>query len=438
MLDIKFIRENVEVVKKAIANKRVDFNLDYFLTLDEHRRSKIQEVEGLRAEQNRVTEEIAELAGGERERQIAEMKELKAKLGDLEFELKALEDEYLERAYEIPNIPLDDVPVGPDESGNSEIRKWGDIPTFDFEPKDHVALGEALGVIDIERAGKVVGSRFGYFKGAAALLEFALIQHTTKVLTSPDSLQEIARMVGPAFSPKPFVPVVPPVMIRPDVFRRMARLSPADKDERYYLPQDDLYLVGSAEHTLGSMHMDEIIEESDLPIRYLGFSTSFRREAGSYGKDTRGVLRVHQFDKLEMESFTTADQSLDEHNFFVAVQEYLLRSLNLPYRVVFICTGDMGKPDAHQVDMECWFPSQGRYRETHTADYMTDFQARRLNTRIRRNDGTTELAHMNDATAFAIGRTIIAILENYQRKDGSVKIPEALLPYMHGIMEIKK
>ena len=216
-------------------------------------------------------------------------------------------------------------------------------------------------------------------------------------------------------------------MIKPDIFAKMARLEP--KDERYYIQSDDVYLVGSAEHALGPMHMDETILEQDLPLRYAGYSTAFRREAGSYGKDTKGILRMHQFDKIEMESFSKPEDSIMEQDFFVAIQEYLLKQLEIPYQVMMICTGDMGGPDARQIDIECWMPGQNKYRETHTADLMTDYQARRLNTKLKRKDGKNEFVHMNDATVFAIGRTLIAILENNQQKDGSVKVPKVLHKY---------
>ena len=219
------------------------------------------------------------------------------------------------------------------------------------------------------------------------------------------------------------MPVVPPVLIRPDVFEKMARLHP--KEERYYIESDGIYLIGSAEHTLGPMHMNENFSEKELPIRYVGFSTSFRREAGTYGKDTRGILRVHQFDKVEMESFTTFQDSDREQEFFVAIQEYLVKSLEIPYQVVLMCTGEMGDPNYKQIDIEVWLPGEGKYRETHTSDHMTDYQARRLNTKVQ-SKGRTEFVHMNDATVFAIGRTIIAILENYQQKDGSVLVPKVL------------
>jgi len=337
----------------------------------------------------------------------------------------------------VPNIILDDVPEGKDETENKVLRKIGKPTKFDFKPKDHVSLGEELDIIDIKRAAKVSGTRFGYLKGGAALLEVALIQLAISTLTDKKIIKKIADSVEKGYSGKVFVPVFPPVMIRPNVFTRMARLSKEDKEDRYYLEKDNLYLIGSAEHTLGSMHMDEIIAERDLPLRYLGFSTCFRQEAGSYGKDTRGILRVHQFDKLEMESFTLSENSVLEQKFFVAIQEYLMKLLKIPYQVVMICTGDMGKPNAKQIDIEAWLPGQDKYRETHSADLMTDYQARRLKTRVKRKSGRTEFLHMNDATVFAIGRIVIAIMENFQQKDGSIKVPSVLQRYI-GIKEIRK
>ena len=425
MLDIKFIRQNKESVEEACRKKKIDMNIDYLLELDEKRRLHLTDIEALRAEQNKLGKEGIEQA-----------KKIKAQIKEIEPELKKTEDEFQELMLRVPNVIMDDVPEGKDETENRVIRKWGEVPKFDFKPKDHVSLGESLDIIDTKKAAEVTGARFGYLKGGAALLELALIQHAFNVLTSKEIVKKIADSVEPSYADKVFIPVFPPVMVRPEVFVRMARLSPEDKNERYYLPQDDLYLVGSAEHTLGALHMDEIIPEKDFPIRYLGFSTSFRREAGSYGKDTRGILRVHQFDKIEMESFTTPENSLKEQNFFVAIMEYLMQSLKIPYQVVMICTGDMGAPDARQIDIEAWLPGQNKYRETHTSDLMTDYQARRLNTRVRRKDGSIEFVHMNDATAFAIGRAIIAIIENYQQKDGTIKIPEVLQKYT-GIKEIK-
>lgn len=416
-------------------HKGAAVDIDRLLEVDGKRRELLREVEEMRALQNKRSDEIAGLQGSEREAAIGRSKETKDRLGHKEFELDALEEELMELLYQVPNIPFPEVPVGSDASANQVVREVGtkrDIKN----PKDYIALGEALDLIDTERAAKVAGSRFGYLKREAALLEFALARLVFDALTSEKNLKAIIEHAGLGVSSKPFIPVIPPVMIKPEVFKRMARLSDADKDERYYLPQDDLYLVGSAEHTLGSMHLDEIIDEKDLPLRYIGFSTSFRREAGSYGKDTRGIIRVHQFDKLEMESFTVKEDSAKEQDFFVALQEHLMQTLQIPYRVVLISTGDMGAPDARQFDIEAWMPGQGTYRETHTADLMTDYQTRRLKTRVRRANGEVELLHTNDATAFAIGRTLIAILENYQDEEGGVSIPEALRPYMPGVTRI--
>lgn len=425
MIDINLIRENSEKVKNSSSDKNVNPGLvDDFLLIDKKWRELTNEVDNSRFEQKKLSDE----------RKIDEAKILKNKIQQLEEEIRVIEEKRRELWEEIPNPADSDVPVAKDESGNVVIRQWGDIPKFDFEPKDHADIGKSLGIIDIERAGKVSGTRFGYFKGGAALLELALLNYTFKALTSREIVRKIADTIELGYYDNPFVPVFPPVMIKPDIFRKMARLKP--EDERYYIPSDDIYLIGSAEHTLGAMHIDETLNGENLPIRYLGFSTSFRREAGSYGKDTRGMLRVHQFDKIEMESFTSSEDSRKEHEFFVAIQEYLMKSLGIPYRVVLLCTGDMGGPDSRQVDIESWLPGQNRYRETHSADLMTDFQSRRLNTKIRNKKGETELAHMNDATAFAIGRTIIAILENYQTKDGTVIIPEILREYL-GFDEIK-
>ncbi len=422
MLSIDFIREHVEEVREASKNKNKKVDLDKILTLDDKRRNLIQQIQGLREQRNTKTHEKPS------EEMIQKGKEIKEQLSTLEASLSEIENQLHEEMILVPNMPFKEVPVGPDESGNVVIRTWGKPPTFSFEPKDHVALGQALDIIDIETAGKVTGSRFVYLKGELAILEYAIVMYVFQLLSNKEKLQKIADTIKPGYNAKPFTPVVPPVMIRPEVFTRMGRLDRDTAEERYHLPKDNLYLIGSAEHTLGPMFMDTIIPEEQLPIRYIGFSTSFRREAGSYGKDVKGMLRVHQFDKLEMESFTTAEDSATEQEFIVAIQEHLMQSLHIPYQVMMICTGDMGGPDARQYDIEAWLPAQNTYRETHTSDLMTDYQARRLNTKVKRKDGTTELVHMNDATAFAIGRILIAIMENYQQEDGSIKIPEVLIP----------
>jgi seryl-tRNA synthetase len=336
----------------------------------------------------------------------------------------------------IPNIPSIDTPIGSDSGGNKVIRQWGDIRKFDFKPKEHDELGKALGILDIDTAGEVSGSRFAYIKGDLAMVQFALLQFCLGFLTNKEKLESIAKEHNISVGITSFVPVIPPVFIKTAVQNRMARFM--TPDDHYMFPNDDLMLIGSAEHTMGSMHMDQIIDESKLPLRYAGYSTAFRREAGSHGQDTKGIIRQHQFDKLEMESFCLPEQSMQEQDFLVAIQEYIMQSLKLPYQVVAVCTGDMGFPDYRQIDIETWMPGQNRYRETHSADLTASFQSRRLNTRVKRADGKIEPLHMNDATAMAMGRTLVAIIENYQNADGSINIPEVLQSYMGGQQTISK
>ncbi len=429
MLDIKFIRENPELIKEAARKKGVSVDVDALLAVDERRRHVLKELEEKRAKQNASSK-----GGPKAPTELEGLRKLKEEIKVLEEEIKHVEMEFETLMLKIPNISSEDTPVGKGESENRVLREVGKPTAFDFKPKEHWELGGELGVIDTATAANVSGARFAYLKGELGLLQFALVQLVFSVVTDEKTLKKIIKKAGLNISPKPFIPVIPPVLIKPEVMQKMARLEP--KEERYYIPSDDLYLVGSAEHTLGAMHMNEVLAEGELPLRYIGYSTAFRREAGSYGKDMKGILRVHQFDKLEMESFSSPEDSIEEQNFFVAVQEHLMQSLGIPYRVMQICTGDMGGPDARQIDIESWMPGQGRYRETHTADLMTDFQARRLNIKVKRG-GKAEFVHMNDATAIAIGRTIIAIMENYQTEKGIVKIPKALQKYMFGVKEIK-
>jgi len=426
MLSIDFIKENKKQVEQSIKKRGMQLDLDKLLELDKKRRDLIAKVEKLRASRNK----ISEVKGKPSSEQIEKATEIKNQLQSLEPDLKETEQQFNQLLARVPNLLHSDVPEGKDESDNKPIRKWGAPPKFNFEPKDHVELGKKLDIIDTKKSAKISGARFCYLKNEAVLIQFALVQYTLNVLTSEKQLKKISQKVQKNYPAKPFIPVVPPVMIRPQVFKKMARLNKEDKEEKYYFPKDNIYLIGSAEHTLGPLHMNETIKEEKLPLRYLGYSTAFRREAGSYGKDTRGILRVHQFDKLEMESFTSSDDSFREQEFFIAIQEHLMQQLKIPYQVVAICTADMGKPDFRQVDVEAWIPSQEKYRETHTSDLMTDYQSRRLNTKVKKKDGTAEFVHMNDATAFAIGRTLIAILENYQKKNGSIEVPKALQKYL--------
>ncbi len=401
MLDIQFIRENKEKIKKGVAAKQLDPKVvDELLVLDEKRRKLIVEVEELRAERNEISskEHVVSSKG----------KEIKEKLKKLEPELKEVEEKYKKTMFKIPNSPADDVKEGKNDTENEVLRKHGEPKKFDFKPKDHLELGEKLGIIDVERAAKVSGARFGYLKGDAVLLEFALVQLAIETLTKEG-----------------FTPVVPPVFIKTEMMQGMGYMEHGGNEQMYIFDKDGLVLVGTSEQSIGPMHANETLMANSLPLRYMGFSTCFRREAGTYGKDTRGILRVHQFDKVEMFSYVKPEDGDREHEFLLSLEEKLLQKLKLPYQVVKMCSGDLGMPAARKYDLEAWIPSQEKYRELTSTSTTTDFQARRLNIKYREGD-KTEFAHTLNGTAFAIGRTIIAILENYQQEDGSVKIPKVL------------
>ncbi len=440
MLDIRFIRENPEKVRDGLAKKSVEFDLDYFLEVDEKRRAKVKEVDDFRARQNAVSDDIAGLGGEERAAKIAQMQELKIKLGGLEFEMKTLEEEFSGLMRKIPNLPYDDVPVG-DESKSVVLREVGEKPGFSFKPRDHIEIASKLDLIDTERTAKVSGSRFGYLKNEAALFEFALINFAFGLLSNEKYISKIVEEERLALSATPFQPVIPPVLVKPEAMEGMGYVERGG-DEIYFIERDQMYLVGTSEQSIGPMHTGETFDEASLPKRYASFSSCFRREAGSYGKDTKGILRVHQFDKIEMFVFSTPETSRGEHKLLLAVEELLLKSLAIPYRVINIASGDLGDPAAAKYDLEAWLPGQkdgqGEYREVTSTSDTTSFQARRLNIKVRRKDGKAEFLHMLNGTALAIGRIIIAILENYQQEDGSVEIPEVLQPHMHGLTAIRK
>lgn len=405
MLDIKFIRENPKKVKEACAKKNISnagMLVEQVLELDVKKRSLLTSLEALRAKQNKFTQN-----------DIDEAKKNKLEIKTLEPDLAETEKKLEELLLQLPNIPFDDVPAGKDESENKIVRKWGNIPKFNFKPKDHLELGESLNILDVKRAVKLSGSRFGYLKREAALMEFALIQ----------LIFELAVKRG-------FVPIVPPVLVKREAMKGMGYIdTPEDLAERYYLEKDQLFLVGSSEQSIGGLHAGEIFENSELPSRVVAFSTCFREEAGSYGKDTRGILRVHQFDKVELFSFCRPEKSEEEHKFLIDFEEKLWQSLKIPYQIVQLSTGDMSRPSASTIDIEAWMPGQNTYREVSSASNTTDYQARRLNIRYKNKEGKLEFVHMLNATGFPIGRTIIAILENCQQKDGSVKIPKVLQKY---------
>lgn len=418
MLDINFIRQNPEEVKKGTAAKNMDPQLvDVFLNLDAEWRERTTKVEELRAQQKKLGEE----------RKVEEAKQLKEVIRQEEEALGSVEKKRDDTIRQIPNMPLSDVIVGKNDKENTVLREVGEKPKFDFVSKDYLTLAEALDIIDVERAAKVSGARFGYVKREAALLEFALVQYAFATLAKDG-----------------FIPVVPPVMVREEMMRSMGYLDRhEDQEETYHFEKDGLFLVGTSEQSVGPMLAGEMLEEKELPKRFVAFSTCFRREAGSYGKDTKGILRVHQFDKVEMFVFCRPDQSESEHQLLLSLEEKLMQGLELPYHVLNICTGDLGTPAAKKYDIEAWMPGQnegkGEYRETHSTSNTTDFQTRRLNIRFRPEGAQKpEYAHALNGTAFAIGRMLIAIIENYQREDGSIAIPKVLQPFMGGITEIKR
>lgn len=415
MLDIGFIKENRKIIEEAIRNKQEEeVDIDTLLNLYEQRKKLQQNIDDIRRKQN-VSAET---------RNIEQGKNLKDALKEIQEREREVSKAFRDLLVKIPNVPSADTPIGKDETENVVIRTKGERPEFSFEPKEHNEIGVKLDIFDTERAAKVSGSRFTYIKGAGALMQLALMNFVFKSLTNEETLKHIAHTANLDVSTKPFVPVFPPAMIRPEMLFGMARLEP--KEDRFFLEEDKLFLVGSAEHTLGAMLAGEILNEKDTPIRYIGYSTAYRREAGSYGKDTRGIIRQHQFDKLEMESFTSPNDSRIEHEFFIAIQEYLVHQLGLHYQVVAVCTGDMGAPNHKQTDIEVWMPGQGVFRETHSADLIGSYQSKRLGIKIQNAEGKKETAHTNDATAFAIGRTLAAIVENNQQADGSVRVPDVL------------
>ena len=429
MLDINYIRANRQKVEDAIRNKAYEIDLDEILKLDDARKELSREIDALRQERNQIS---AQMKGGKPAPELIEQgKALKAQLAEKEPKFAEIESDFIAKLKTVPNVPEDDVPIGLTEDDNQVAEVCGEIPDIK-EPKNHAEIAAARGWLDKERAAKIAGARFAYIKGDMVKLQMAIVNFVMNSLTDEKVIKEIIDKAGLTgkISEKPFTIVLPPLMLRTEVYDAMDRLEP--REDRYKIEGQELWLQGSAEHVLGSMHMNEIFEEKELPVRYLGYATSFREEAGTYGKDMEGIFRMHQFDKLEMESLSTKDTSRAEHEFFIAIQRWLVEQLELPYRVIRKCTFDIGKPDARGIDIEVWLPGQGKYRETHTADYMTDYQARRLQTRVRRDNGDLELVHTNDATAFALGRIMIAIIENYQNPDCTVRVPKVLQKYLDG------
>ncbi len=406
MIDIALIYQNPNLFKEKISQRGFNVDVDKILALDRQRRLLIKEVDQLRRDRK--------LAAEKREQKLGLT--IKKTLSNKEQQLAAIEQELSELLLAIPNLALDEVPVGTSEADNRVIRKWGSPPHFNFPIQDYHQLGESLGIVDLKRAAKVSGSRFGYLLAEGVVLELALVNYAMRLLEKAG-----------------FVLVIPPALIKSPVKQQLGYVEPEATSNWYLVGgqsenNGDFYLIGTAEHAIVPFHKDEILEVGTLPKRYGGFSPAFRREAGSYGKDTKGLFRVHQFDKVEMVSFTKPEDSSSEHQFLLSIQEKLVQALGLPYQVVEVCTADMAFPTARQFDIEIWFPSEGRYRETHSTSNTTDFQARRLNIKYRDGHHLTYV-HILNGTAVAIGRTIMAILENNQQADGSVVIPEVLRAY---------
>ncbi|PIR55328.1 serine--tRNA ligase [Candidatus Peregrinibacteria bacterium CG10_big_fil_rev_8_21_14_0_10_36_19] len=420
MLDIKFITENPEAIKAGAAKKNVQIDIDKILALNEDRKSTIQKIEELRARQNEVSKLIPQTEN--KAPLLEEMTKVKEEIKNLEPELEQIETQIDQLAAYVPNPPLASVPEGKGEEENQVVSTHGKKPEFDFEPKDHITLGKELDIIDIERGTRTSGARFYYLKGDAALLEFALLQHVIHKLTS-----------------KGFCPVIPPVLVKEEAMYATG-FFPADRSEIYHVnpEEDDLYLVGTSEVPLTMLHASETIDLTpETPTRYCGFSPCFRREAGSYGKDTAGIIRVHQFDKIEMFSFCHPDKSEQEHELIRETEEEIMQDLGFHYQVLNICGGDLGAPAAKKYDIEVWIPTQGKFRELTSCSNCTDFQARRAKIKYKDSDGKLQYAHTLNGTAIAVARTLVAILENYQNADGTVTIPEVLRPYMGGRDRIK-
>ncbi len=412
MIDVRLLRDDTDRMADALARRGyARHQVDELLELDRRRRELIADVDNARNEQKTASRAIGQASADDRPGLIKEAGFLKDRVAELEEELAAAEAAFDEGFARVPNLPHPDAPDG--EEGEGVVRETvGDRPSFDFPVRDHVDLLEAADALDLARGAKVSGARFAYLKGAGALLEFALVRYAMDVVQAHGH-----------------TPVVPPVMVREEAMYGTGFL-PTDEQQIYRTADDDLYLVGTSEVPLAGLHMDEILQDDDLPIRYAGFSTCFRREAGAYGKDTRGIFRVHQFDKVEMFSFVHPERSDEEHERLLEIEKEVMDGLDLHYQVVDIPVGDLGASASRKFDIEVWLPGQEAYRELTSCSNTTDYQARRLKARIRREGSDNELVHTLNGTALAVGRTIIAVVENHQRADGSVAVPERLQPYL--------
>jgi seryl-tRNA synthetase len=414
MLDLKLIRSDPERVKTALARRGAAEQVDELLALDGRRRELLPRIEGAQAERKALSKQIGEAKqrGEDAEPQMAAVAELKQAIEAGKAELEQVDEELRQVATALPNLPDPEAPDGMTEEDAVVLREEGERPSFDFEPRDHLDIGTELGLIDMEAGARVSGSRFAYLKGDLVLLELALVRFAL----------DLVRGEG-------HEPVVPPVLVREEALVGTGFL-PGDRDQIYEVPKDELFLVGTSEVALAALHAEEILAAEQLPIRYAGFSSCFRREAGAAGRDTRGIFRVHQFDKVEMFSFVEPSRSADEHERLLAIEERILAELEIPYRVVNVAAGDLGAPAAKKYDCEAWIPSQGRYRELTSCSNTTDYQARRLACRYRHKDGESlQVVHTLNGTAVAVGRTMIALIENRQESDGGFTLPTILHSY---------
>jgi len=415
MLDARYVRENVEHVKEALGRRGYEFPLADFLALEERRMSVLKEAEELRNRRNVVSEEIGRLKRQKEDAsaRLEEMKGVSDRLKDLDEKLKDFEAETRAFMLSIPNIPHESVPVGRDETENVETERWGTPREFDFDPLNHWDIAEQLDIIDFERGSKLAGARFAVMKGHGARLERALINFMLDIHTA-----------------KGYKEIFPPIIVNRDTMTGTGQL-PKFEMELFRIADPEFYLIPTAEVPVTNLHRDEILKESDLPMYYTAYTPCFRREAGSYGKDTRGLIRQHQFNKVELVKFVRPEDSYEELQKLTRDAENILRQLNLPYRILSLCTGDMGFSSAKTFDLEVWLPGQNKYREISSCSNFEDFQARRAGIRFKREGKKgTEFVHTLNGSGLAIGRTVVAILENYQQKDGSVIVPEVLRPYM--------
>lgn len=414
MLDIKFIRENPELVRAGAARKRIKIDLDGLLALDAESRKVQKEADELRSEQNRRSKEVGKVAAAERGAFLEQLKELKESVKALEVREKQLADEIRVQLLRIPQVPAPEVPEGPDESGNIELRQWGEPRKFTFPIRDHAELMTKHGMLDIERGARLSGSRNYFLKGDGVLLEIAVMRF---------ALEHMAK--------KGFTPFSVPLMVRREAMEGTAYF-PGGEEQAYGCKNDDLYLIGTSEVPLTSYHAGEILDEAELPKKYVAWSSCFRREAGTYGKDTKGIYRVHQFQKVEQVVVCRADENESKqfHREILNNSEELLKAFEIPYRVLHICTGDLGAAQVEKFDLEAWMPSRAGYGETHSASRFYDYQSRRLDMRYRpAGGGAPKFCHTLNNTVVASPRILIAIIENYQQEDGSIRIPAALVPY---------